>query len=323
MTLYLENTMTLDLKPGKSFHFTVDPAFEGERLDTWLSTLLSDEISRNKIQKWIDSGTITGPHKKIKGSLKIKEGETYEILVPPPVEPDLTPVFMDIPILFEDDYLAVIHKPPGISVHPGPGENKRTLINGLLHIWKDLPASEGYRPGIVHRLDSPTEGLMLIAKTENSHRKLAELFSTRNIEKKYLAWLLAHPPNLEGTVDLPIRRHKIERKKMTVDQSGRPARTDYRVIESIISRKGRKFTLVDLLIHTGRTHQIRVHMAHIGCPVVGDPLYSKSSERYKRFGMLLLARSLAFTHPFSGKELRFELEIPPRFDEFRKICENY
>ncbi len=309
--------------PGETIQLEVTENFNGYRLDQWLSELLTEEVSRNRIQKWIKNGLVTGPYSSIKGSLKIQTGDIFTFTVPHPVMHDLTPEKMEIPIIFEDDYLAVIHKPYDIPVHPGPGDPKKTLINGLLHIWSDLPGQDPVRPGIVHRLDRLTEGLMIIAKTENAHRKLADLFSSRNIKKKYLAWLMAAPPEMEGRIEQPLRRNPIDRLKMTVHPSGREAITEYSVLESIDSRKGRRFTLVDLNILTGRTHQIRVHMAFSGCPVVGDPLYSRSSAQFSKFGMLLFAYNLTFTHPFTSETLNFLIEPPQRFLDFQRKCENY
>ena len=329
------------MNPGETIELTVEPEEAGERLDRWLTNRLGDEASRSLVRKWLDGGAIrvraedAEPRTaKLKASGQIKSGEQYVITVPPPVVPDLTPRDLDLRVLYEDADLAVIVKPPNLAVHPGPGDDGLTLLNGLLYLWNDLPAGSGgdssepaaevVRPGIVHRLDKLTEGLLLVARNEKAHRKLSAEFKERTIKKEYLAWLAAAPRETQGEIRLPIERHPVERLKMRVapEGRGRDAITHFEIIQSIASRKGRKFNLARIRIETGRTHQIRLHMSHIGAPVVGDPLYSRSANRFEKFGMLLLARRLAFTHPETGREMEFELEPPKRFLEFERICGN-
>ena len=271
------------------------------------------------------TNTRTACEPEIKASAKIKAGAVYRIKVPAPILPDLTPRDLNLRVIYEDDEIAVIVKPPGLSVHPGPGDADITLLNGLLYLWKDLPAgADDYRPGIVHRLDKPTEGLLAVAKNELAHRRMSAAFKNREIYKEYLAWLLAAPRETRGTVKLPIERHPSERLKMRIAETalGRDATTHYDVQQTIVSRRGRKYARALIRIDTGRTHQIRVHMSHLGSPVVGDPLYSRSASRFEKFGLLLLARRLRFCHPVSGKELEFELETPERFLDFERECDN-
>lgn len=313
------------LNPGEIIEFEVPENSEGERLDRWLSEELSEEASRSDIQKWIQSGSFVALEGKLRSSRKVKRGEIYRLEVPEPPEPDLTPMDLHLKVLYEDDHLAVIVKPPGISVHPGPGDAEKTLVNGLLYLWKDLPViGDPVRPGIVHRLDKPTEGLLVVAKNAHAHRNLSQAFQERNVEKIYNAWLLASPGDMEGTIDLPIGRNTRERMKMRIDHEGRNAVTHYRVEKSVNSLKGRKFSFVSLKIETGRTHQIRVHMAHSGAPVVGDSLYSRSGKTFGKFGLLLFAKSLSFPHPkIADRLMHFDLELPERFLDFESKCQYY
>ncbi len=306
-----------------SFTFTVTEEWSGSRLDSWLAHVLEKEASRARIQNWIKEGCVEGPYNHIKNSLVVKSGDQFQITPISKKPVDLSPVKMDLEVLYEDPYIAIIHKPPGIAVHPGPGDGRTTLMNGIVHRWKDLPpAPDPLRPGIVHRLDKPTEGILILAKSENAHRRFSDLFRLRLIEKEYLAWLLAPPPDSSGEVNQPIKRHPMERTKMMVNPTGRPSRTGYVVEKSCISRKGRKFTFVRLNLYTGRTHQIRVHMSYLGAPVVGDPLYSRSSKEFNRFGLLLLAHRIKFHHPFLDREMEFQLELPQRFLDFEQHCGN-
>jgi 23S rRNA pseudouridine1911/1915/1917 synthase len=293
------------------------------RLDQWLAMELEEEVSRSSLQKWIRQGNIAGPQGEPKCSTKIRTGELYKIEVPRREALELVPDEMDLRIVFEDEDLAVVVKPPGIAVHPGPGESGHTLVNGLIHRWKDLPGMDLMRPGIVHRLDRDTEGLLIVAKNDRSLWKLSEQFQLREVEKEYNAWLLASPGEVSGTVDLPIARHPVERTKMRIDSGGRNAITLYEIKKSVVSKKGRKYSFAGIRILTGRTHQIRVHMAHLGAPVVGDPLYSRSAREFSAYGLLLFARRLSFRHPVSGKSLSFELSLPERFLEFERKCPNY
>lgn len=312
------------LKPGEILNFQVDLEKEGMRLDQWMAELLQTDASRSLVQKWIRNGYVSGPIEHIKSSQKVAAGEIFAVTIPQ-IEPlDFVPVDMHIRILYEDDDLAVIIKPPGIAVHPGPGERRETLINGLLYIWKNLTQTgESFRPGIVHRLDKPTEGLLIIAKHERALRQLSAAFRKNEIEKTYYAWLLQTPLQGVATIDRPIKRHPRERMKMRIDATGRKAVTHYWIEKTITTHLGKKFSFAKIMIETGRTHQIRVHMSSIGCPIVGDDLYSRSSAKYEKFGMLLLAGKLKFKHPFQDREMEFVLDIPERFHEFEKAAVRY
>lgn len=320
------------IEKNKKFTFQVDSLSAGQRLDSYLAENLRD-FSRSRLSSLITTGNIqiektnqkTPDHesrpgqtiRKIRPALRIEEGMIIKVNIPEEKAYEIEPHFIDFPVLYEDSELAVIIKPPGIAVHPGPTETHSiTLAHGIKHRWglKD----DSLRPGIVHRLDMPTEGLMVIALNSSALWKLSRSFQRREVKKAYLAWLLACPEPLQGTVNLPIKRHRIERKKMTVDPTGRKAITHYRVEQTIVSKKGRKFALASIDIETGRTHQIRVHMAHYKAPIVGDPQYSRSAAEFKKYGMLLLAQRLSFPHPVSGKTMDFTIEEPERFQKFRQ-----
>ena len=313
----------------------VGPESQGERLDRWLVAELAGEASRSQIQKWIEEGGVEliepGEGEELteefpRASRKTIAGELYRLEIPEPVQTDLRPLDQNLRVLHEDEDLAVIVKPPGLAVHPGPGDGGVTLVNGLLYLFGELPNSgELIRPGIVHRLDKPTEGLLVVARNEKTQRLLSLQFQERTVRKEYLAWLLAAPREKRGRIEQPLERHPKERLKMRVAAPGRgrEAVSEYEITRAVASRRGRKFAQARVRIETGRTHQIRVHLAHLGSPVVGDPLYSRSSVKYEKFGLLLLARKLRFVHPRTGEELAFELEIPERFLEFERRCENF
>ncbi|EQA44020.1 pseudouridine synthase, RluA family [Leptospira broomii serovar Hurstbridge str. 5399] len=303
-----------------------DPEWEGSRIDKFLKATLGDEISRATVQHWIDSGWVKGNSGRIidKSSYKVTSGEIFEISVSPKPPLNLEPIQMDLEVLKETINYMIIRKPPGIASHSGPGDRSATLVNGLLYKFKELSQLGGEaRPGIVHRLDKPTEGLMLIAKNDVAHAKLSDLFRKREITKKYLAWTQGSLPEGEGTIDLPIGRHPTERLKMTVSPKGRPSVTHYKVLKTLVSKSGRKFSLVEALLETGRTHQIRVHMQSQRSPVVGDLLYSRNAPIFESFGLLLVSYHLEFTDPFSGEEVRIILPIPERFIRFETSTDRF
>ncbi|TGK07002.1 RluA family pseudouridine synthase [Leptospira semungkisensis] len=307
-------------------HAEANAESEGSRIDKFLKDFLGDEISRASIQHWIDSGWVQDGSGKIisKSSYKVSPGEEFRISVPPKPPMNLTPVKMDIEVLKETPQYLIIRKPAGIASHSGPGDRSTTLINGLLYKFKELSSIGGEaRPGIVHRLDKPTEGLMIVAKNDSAHAKLSELFRRRNITKKYLAWVQGSLPEGEGTIDKPIGRHPVERLKMTVTTKGRPSITHYQVLQTAVSKNGRKFSLIEADLETGRTHQIRVHLQSLRSPVVGDLLYSRNAQLFENYGLLLLSYWLEFTDPFSGEEVQIVLPIPERFKNFENNLENF
>ncbi|EKN86652.1 pseudouridine synthase, RluA family [Leptospira interrogans str. 2003000735] len=307
--------MNLELKAD------VSEGFSGNRLDRFLKYSLGDEISRATIQKWIEAGYVQGQDGKIldKSSWKVKTGEKYLLSIPPKPPLNLEPIPMELPVILERENFLIIHKPSGIASHSGPGDRSPSLVNGLIYHFKELSKMGGEaRPGIVHRLDKPTEGLILIAKNDRAHGKLSELFRKREIEKKYYAWVQGHPPEESGTIDLPIARHPVERLKMTVSPKGRRSITHYKVLKYINSRSGRKFSFIEVGLETGRTHQIRVHFQNQRCPVVGDLLYSRAGSQFESYGLQLLSYFLKFKDPFTNEKIEAILPLSERFLRFEK-----
>lgn len=306
-----------------SYQFQVEPSSEGLRLDQFLCSAFNDRFSRSELQKWIKEGLVQlNGQAVLEASRKVQAGQIFTALERMPPQMNQAPSPMDLEIIYEDEYLAVIRKPAGIAVHPGPGDSSITLINGILHRWPRLQTG-GMRPGIVHRLDKPTEGLLLIALDRETQWKLSRLFQRREVQKHYIAYLLNTPAELEGKLEFPLIRDRKDRRKRTVHSAGRPSTTLYRVTDIIKTRKGRKLCRVEINLITGRTHQIRAHFAHIGCPVVGDDLYSRSAREFSKFGLLLLAARLSFQHPATGEPLSFSVPEPSRFLEFARKAPFY
>jgi 23S rRNA pseudouridine1911/1915/1917 synthase len=239
-------------------------------------------------------------------SARLKTGQEVEVEIPDPIAAEPAAEAIPLSIVFEDARLLVLDKPAGIVVHPGAGTRSGTLVNALLHHVQDLSGIGGVlRPGIVHRLDRGTSGLLVVAKDDESHRSLARQFAGRSVEKEYLALVVGVPEPREGTIDKPIARHPVHRQRMAIRDGGRAARSDYRVVEALDGA-----ALVRVRIHTGRTHQIRVHLRSLGTPVAADPVYGG-----KPLGGLtrpaLHAARLVFTHPGSGERLEFVSPLPP------------
>ena len=283
----------------------------GERLDRFLSGAL-DGISRSRVQGLIKSGHVTVDGRPTKPKHPLAPGERIEVVLPDP-EPAAA-VAQDIPLklLHEDPDIAVIDKPPGMVVHPAAGNPDGTLVNALLHHFGSLSAIGGVlRPGIVHRLDKDTSGCMVVARNDTSHHALTEQFSNRQVLKVYLAVVERVPIPPHGTIETHIARNPGNRLRMAVVQppAGKYARTDYRILAALDDS-----SLVECTLHTGRTHQIRVHMKQIGHPLLGDPVYAKPSRQTRKPGRLMLhAWKLGFTHPVTGQSLSFEAGIPAEF----------
>ena len=309
---------------AETHRFTADEAEAGERIDRLLADRLP-EISRNRLKSLIEAGRLSVGGETIdQPSYRVKPGQNLVLAVPEPL--DATPQAQAIPldILFEDPDLIVIDKPAGMVVHPAPGNPDRTLVNALIaHCGEGLTGIGGTRrPGIVHRLDKDTSGVMVAAKSETAHRGLVNAFAERDIERAYLALVWGLPEPRAGEITGNIGRNPRNRKKMAVlKRGGRPASTRYRVIEELVSGQ---VSLIKCRLMSGRTHQIRVHLAHKGHPVLGDALYGRAGEaRLKRLPaparaalkalgrQALHARTLGFHHPVSGAVLKFESELPP------------
>lgn len=286
------------------------------RIDRYLAGL-DLSLSRARIQKLLDEGLISVDGRPVSASLKLRGGEKIRIEVPPPEELRAEAEDLPVPLLHEDPWLAVVSKPRGLVVHPAPGHSAGTLVNALLHRCRDLSGIGGVlRPGIVHRLDRDTSGVLVVAKDDRTHRALQALFQSRQVTKIYLAVLLGRLDG-QGVIDRPVGRHTSDRKRMAVDvPRGRPAVTRWRADQALEGT-----TLVEARIETGRTHQIRVHFAALGHPVVGDPVYGGATRargiadarirrRLEGEGMALHAWILGFRHPRTGEELRFEASLP-------------
>jgi 23S rRNA pseudouridine1911/1915/1917 synthase len=282
----------------------------GERLDKLIVEHIGDAFSRAQIQTLIKGGKVTVDGIQIKPGIKLKGGEQVIVILPPPKAPEsVRPEAIDLSILYEDADIAVIDKPAGMTVHPGLGNESGTVVNAILSRWPEIGLMNGEekRAGIVHRLDKDTSGLMVIAKSDATRRKLMAQFQARTVEKLYLALLEKMPPTQTGRIDAPIARDPKQRKRMAVTRGGRPAITEYEVIEhDFIGEEA----LVRVKLLTGRTHQIRVHMAFMGCPIVGDTVYGFRKQRLKLKRHFLHATSLAFDHPRTGQRLHFTSPLP-------------
>ena len=286
---------------------------EGLRIDKYLS--LSLELSRSKIQKLIDEEKILVNGKVVSSSYKVSLNDEIEIHDDLDYELKVDPENIPIDIVYEDDDLLIINKESGMVVHPAPGHYSGTLVNALLYLYP-LNSGEKERPGIVHRLDKDTSGLMVVAKNEWTHEKLSEAISTKKVERKYLALVQGVIKHDTGEIDAPIGRDVHNRQKMAVtDIHGKEAITHFKVLERFENT-----TYIECILDTGRTHQIRVHMAYIGHPVLNDPLYGKGN--CTEFGQMLHSYSIRFKHPRTGKELFFTVNPPKEFlkklDELKK-----
>lgn len=292
--------------------FTVSDELDGHRLDFAVSRLLG--LSRGFAQKIIKSGGAELiPPRRIKSSLKVESGDILKVQVPPQDELELEAEDIAFEVLYSDHDLAVINKPAGLVVHPAPGHWTGTLVHGLLYKFPDLGAMNGVkRPGIVHRLDSTTSGLMVVAKNGLAQESLCHEFKERRVNKEYLALCWGTPPRKSGSIDLPIARDPYNRLRMAAVEDGRDSKTDY---QTLWSRGG--YSLLRCVLHSGRTHQIRVHMQAIRCPLVGDTLYApgrKSPFDEKR--IFLHAWKLAFTHPRTRQHMVFNCPLPDELTSF-------
>ena len=279
-----------------------------ERLDVRLAQML--EVTRSRAEKLIRSGCVqVNGRVEQKPGLKVAEDAVIEADLPPPAAMEALPEALPLEILYEDDHMAVVNKPAGMVVHPAAGNETGTMVNALLYHLQGLSGIGGtLRPGIVHRLDKDTSGLLLVAKDDAAHLALSEALKERRIHKTYKALVLGGFKDETGTIEAPIARHPSDRKRMAVVEGGRYARTEYRVAERF---QGATLLEVDLI--TGRTHQIRVHLAHVGHPLVGDPIYGSRKPAVSAPRLMLHARRIALDHPITGEALQFEAPEPPAF----------
>ena len=293
------------------FTFAAEKEDVGTRIDVFLAENMED-LSRSGVQKLIDEGMITLNGGKTKANYKLREKDVIDVTVPEVKEVEILPEDIPLDILYEDEDVIVVNKPQGMVVHPAPGHTSGTLVNALMfHCGDDLSGINGEkRPGIVHRIDKDTSGVLMIAKNDMAHQSLAAQLAEHSITRKYNAVVYNGFNEDEGTVDQPIGRNPQDRKKMAVTQKhSRHAVTHYRVIERM-----EKFTLIEAQLETGRTHQIRVHMTYIGHPLLGDPVYGPKKQPISLEGQALHARVLGFIHPRTGEYMEFEAPLPPHFE---------
>lgn len=298
----------------KEYKFIIDEEYIGKRIDLFLNEKIED-ISRSQAQKLIEEKNVYVNNKNIKSNYKLRQDDLIYITIPEPVKLDIIPEDIDIEILYEDDDIAVVNKPQGMVVHPAHGNYSGTLVNALLAKCKNLSGINGIiRPGIVHRIDKDTSGVLVIAKNDNAHRMLAEQIKEHSVKRVYIAIVEGIIKDDCGKIDLPIGRHPVDRKKMAVvSKNGRNAITNYKVLERFKSN-----TLIEARLETGRTHQIRVHMSYIGHPLVGDPVYGYKKQHFKLKGQALHAMILGFIHPSKGQYMEFSAPLPDYFDELIK-----
>jgi 23S rRNA pseudouridine1911/1915/1917 synthase len=281
----------------------------GDRIDKVVSTL-DPEWSRSQVQQWIKEGNVLVNGAQVKTNYKCSLDDKLEIVIPEPEILDVIPEEMDLEIYYEDHDVLVVNKPKGMVVHPAPGHMTGTLVNGLMAHCKDLSGINGVlRPGIVHRIDKDTSGLLMVAKNDMAHESLVNQLVAKSVTRKYKALVHGNIPHDHGTIDAPLGRDSKDRQSMTVVDNGKNAVTHFNVLERF-----QDFTLVECQLETGRTHQIRVHMKYIGYPLAGDPKYGPK-KTLELGGQALHAGLLGFDHPRTGEYLEFEAPIPDYFTE--------
>lgn len=314
-------TLTSQLHKSQTYEIRVDGDATGRRADAFLAAALP-ELSRSRIKQLIVDGFVVCDNAAFgDASAKVRAGQTFAVTVPAAADADPEPQSMDLVVVYEDADVIVIDKPAGLVVHPAPGNPDHTLVNALLaHCGDSLSGIGGVRrPGIVHRIDKDTSGLIIAAKNDEAHQSLSAQFAEHSIDRAYEAVVWGNPAPPAGTIDQPVGRSQADRKKMSVRKSGgKDAVTHYRTLR----RFGLVASLVECRLETGRTHQIRVHMSHIGHPLVGDPTYSRARRRVIGIGMetvgtisafsrqALHAKLIGFTHPATGERLSFSSNLP-------------
>ena len=298
-----------------AFCFQITEEMEDERIDKCISMLI-DSLSRSYIQKLIKEDAVTVNGKPVKGSYRVKAEDEVSFFLPKAVEPDIMAQPIPLDILYEDQDVIVVNKPKGMVVHPAAGHYCDTLVNALLyHCGAELSGINGVmRPGIVHRIDRDTTGSLIVCKNDRAHNCIAEQLKEHSITRKYRAICHGVLKEDEGTIDKPIGRHPIDRKKMAVNEKGKRAVTHYRVLQRFA-----KYTYIECELETGRTHQIRVHMASIGHPLLGDEVYSNVKSPYKLEGQTLHAQVLGFRHPTTGEYIEVSAPLPDYFKHLLEI----
>ena len=305
----------------ETIRIEVGQSEEGKRIDVFRADKFPLH-SRSYIQKLLKDGFVLVDGGKVKQNHRVRAGSTIEMNIPPPKEISLEPEAMELDIVYEDDDIVVVNKPQGMVVHPAPGNYSGTLVNALLHRCSQLSGIGGViRPGIVHRLDKDTSGLLVVAKNDTAHKKLSQQIKDRLVRRVYWCIVENNIKEDRGVIRAPIGRHPVNRKKMAViwGPNAREAITHFRVME----RFG-EYTLVEVVLETGRTHQIRVHMAYMGNPVVGDGTYGSKKREFKLNGQALHAKKLGLFHPSTGQYMEFEAALPDYFEELLKLLrENF
>ena len=297
--------------------FIVSVEDEGKRIDAYLASR-NEELSRVAIQRLIDDEKILVNKKKTKASYKVQDGDLITLEEEQPKEVSLKAQEIPIEIIYEDKDIIVVNKPKGMVVHPANGNPDGTLVNAIMAICKDSLSGIGgeLRPGIVHRLDKDTSGVLIVAKNDKAHINMSEQIKEHEVEKTYIALVRGIVKENEASISMPIGRSDKDRKKMAVKKNGKGAITHFKVLERFPKHN---CTLLEIKIETGRTHQIRVHLSHIGYPVIGDEVYSSGKNEWNVKGQCLHAKSLKFKHPITNKEMFLEAKIP---DYLKNIIED-
>lgn len=291
--------------------YIVSQEEKGKRLDTYIPSVDTD-ITRTSAQRLIEDGNILVNGKNAKVSYKIQENDKISVEIPEPKQIELKAQNIPIEIIYEDSDIIVVNKPKGMVVHPANGNPDGTLVNAIMAICKDSLSGIGgeIRPGIVHRIDKDTSGLLIVAKNDNAHVKMSEQIKNHEVKKTYISLVRGVFKENEATIDMPIGRSTSDRKKMAVNKNGKNAITHIKVL-----KRFDKYTLLQVNIETGRTHQIRVHLSHIGYPIVGDYTYSNGKNEFDVIGQCLHAQKLEFKHPITQKDMCLEAELPQYFKD--------
>lgn len=289
----------------------------GERIDRFLAD--SQDLTRSFLQKILKEGTVIVNGKSVKANYKLRKGDRIEFEIPEAVEPDIVAEDIPLSILYEDADVLVVDKPKGMVVHPAAGHYSQTLVNAVMYHCKgELSGINGVlRPGIVHRIDRDTTGSIIICKNDMAHNEIARQLKEHSINRRYRAIVTGVLKDEEGTIEGAIGRDKKDRKKMAIIADGKPAVTHYKVLQRF-----KHYTYVECVLETGRTHQIRVHMASIGHPLLGDEVYGRRSDKYKCEGQCLHAMTLGFHHPRTGEYIEVNAPLPPYFEHLLAVLES-
>ena len=299
--------------------FDILPEMEDERIDKCISGYM-EALSRSYVQKVIKDGNVSVNDTVVKANYRVKADDRVRVIITESVEPDIPAQDIPLDILYEDQDILIVNKPKNMVVHPAPGHYEGTLVNAVMYHCKgELSGINGVlRPGIVHRIDKDTTGSIIVCKNDEAHNAVAELLKTHDITRKYRAIVYGNMKDEQGTVDAPIGRHPNDRKKMAVNEKhGKRAVTHYRVLEHFD-----QYTYIECQLETGRTHQIRVHMASIGYPILGDTVYTSRKAPFHLEGQVLHAMTIGFVHPRSGQYIEVEAPLPDYFEKLLQILRN-